>query len=89
MLTMSDKKQAARLLLALDASRAPLTEHIEASREAWDERSEKWQAGEKGQAALEQIEAMEEALDAICEQIDTLRDAIGPDVVEAVLMREH
>jgi len=87
MLKPADRKTAARLVLQIDDALAALRDFFEQVREEWDDRTEKWQEGEKGAAALEEIEAFEDGIDTISQEIDTFREHIGEAVFDKVIER--
>jgi len=69
-----DKKRADELCAAIEAAVGELRGFLDDSVGAYDEKSEKWQEGDKGQEVQEANETVEAALDEIDSSVEQLKD---------------
>lgn len=78
-LSKTERAEIDKAVAAYDAALTALSELIDTYANDWDtffdERSEKWQEGEKGQEAREKVDAMR----AIFDELPTADDVTGID----------
>lgn len=79
-LTKTERAELDKAIAAVEQSLSTLSELIDATasewEEEWDGKSEKWQEGDKGQAAREKVDAMR----ALFDELPTADDITGIDL---------